>query len=110
MLAVVNAWATASYRLSPAIISATATAAVMPTYSAHSRRAVELTRGARRSEVGPGASAVMRLSPPTPKNGRMVTARTTMPMPPYHWMIWRHMSTPRPTSSMGLSTVDPVAE
>ncbi len=33
-----------------------------------------------------------------------------MPMPPYHWVICRHMRTPRPLASMSASTVEPVQE
>ena len=35
----------------------------------------------------PGASALIKSMPPTPRNGSTATAITTMPIPPYHWVI-----------------------
>ena len=64
------------------------------TYTAQRRLAVSLTRGANRSEVGPGASARISSSPPTPRNGNTATARTMMPIPPNHCVIWRQNNNP----------------
>ena len=66
-------------------------------------------RGARRSLWGPGVSARISSWPPTPSNGSTLTASTTIPIPPYHWVSWRHSSRPRPWESMSVSTVEPEA-
>ena len=36
-------------------------------------------------------------------------ASTTIPIPPYHWVIWRYMSVPRPGIEKSVSAVEPVA-
>ena len=51
----------------------------------HSALAVCVMRGVSlRSFIGPGISALNSCTPPMPSIGRIATAITMMPMPPYH--------------------------
>ena len=77
------------------------------------RTAVVEIRGVRRSIPSPGDSASMSPRPLDRSDGSTITTRTTMPMPPAHWVSWRYMRIPDPWDSMGLcapNTVEPVHE
>ena len=47
-------------------------------------------RGLSLSGTGVGTSALYSCMPPTPRNGRIATDRTMIPMPPSHWIKLRH--------------------
>jgi hypothetical protein len=77
------AWHSASNRLMPPTQKARAQAAVRPTYTSHSARAVPAMRGVSLlSFCGPVLSARNSCMPPTFSIGMIATARITMPMPP----------------------------
>jgi hypothetical protein len=105
---VVKAYDTASNNERPDTRRAMAMTTVNATYTSHRRLAVSLTRGARRSDVGPGASALINSNPPTPRNGNTATARTITPMPPNHCVIWRQNATPRSRPWGSAMSVEPV--
>jgi len=70
--------------------------------------AVSMIRGVNLSLTGPGTSALKSCLPPTPRKGRMATARMMMPMPPNHWVSARHKRMPCGRGSMFRMTVAPV--
>ena len=61
-----------------------------------------------RSFSGPGISALNSCMPPTPSIGRIATAITMIPMPPYHCSACRQTLTDCGRCSIPLSTVAPV--
>ena len=87
--AVLKAWATASNGPMPASSRLAATTIVNPRYSDQNLAAVALIRGAKRSTPIPGASASIRPKPLELSAGSTMTTRTTMPIPPAHWVSWR---------------------
>ena len=58
-------------------------------------------------ELGPGASDSMSWRSSTRSRGSTASASTMIPMPPSHWVNWRHMTSERerPTS---VTTLEPV--
>ena len=95
---VVNAWASASYGViassmpsHPSDASRSARSAVSPMYRTQSSRAVWRIRSGRRETSGPGSSDSIIWRPPTLSRGNTATARMMIPMPPSHWVNWRHI-------------------
>ena len=58
--------------------------------------------------MGPGLSARMRNTLPSPSLGTRARASTSTPTPPIHWVWARQNSTPRGWPSMKVNTVAPV--
>jgi hypothetical protein len=67
-------------------------------------------RGVSFSMERPGASWFITCAPPTESSGRMATIRTRIPIPPSHWLSWRHISMAWPcfSTEMVPRTVAPV--
>ena len=74
--------------------------------------AVCTTLGAILSTPAPGASASIRPNPLARSDGKTETTRTTIPIPPIHWVSCLYRSIPELWDWIGLwtpNTVDPVA-
>ena len=110
--AVVSECATASKALIPKAKNARAINTVREAYIYQNFFAVSATLGAILSTPAPGASASMRPNPLARSDGKTETTRTTIPMPPIHWVSCRYKSIPDPWISIELctpKTVEPVA-
>ncbi len=83
-------------------------AAVTAAYTAQSPLAVSPMRGVSLvSFMQPGLSALKSWLPPTPRSGRMATARTMIPMPPIQTMSVRQMLSEGSSASRPVRTVAP---
>jgi hypothetical protein len=69
---------------------------------------VSLTLGVSLLLMGPGLSARMRYTLPSPNFGTRARASTNTPMPPIHWVWARQNSTPKGCPSIKVNTVAPV--
>jgi hypothetical protein len=114
---VVKACATASKKLMLGSMSVKArnestaiSARVSPTYRPRNRLAVSrIVAGKVASSAGPGASVWKSdWRPPTRRRARIVSASTMIPMPPSHWVNWRHMSIELFSAGMSVRTLEPV--
>ena len=84
------------------------TMAVRDRYIIHSIFAVWAMRGFILCVVGPGASALNNLWPPTPIVGRTATKNTTIPIPPSHCVMLRQKRMPCGRASIFSIMVAPV--
>ena len=60
------------------------------------------------STSGPGASDSISFRPPILSRGSTASASTMIPIPPSHWLNWRHMAMDLSSARRSVATLEPV--